>query len=511
MKRSIIITGLMLLSYVLTAQYAEDALRYSQNFYQGSARNMAVGGSMGALGGDISVLSTNPGSIAIFRNSEISITPSYTHRNVTSLYNGMQQEENKGIFALNNLGYINAKRIGRGGKGWKYYQLAIGMNRLNNYNTSYYMQGANQNSSRIDTYYDDAIDFLYDGGSLDQLLAHDPYYVGPAWETYLLDTLSFEGETYLVSPVPVGGILQTQRIDSRGSTNEWFVSGGANFNDILYIGATLGLPYARYFRESFYSETDVADTIPQFDDWSVTEYLSTTGMGVNFKIGVIVRPIDWLRIGAAYHTPTYYWGLTDNWNTYTTSNVYGLSIDEWVNSDYTSIFGEYRYKLTTPMRFIGDLGFVFKERGFVSAEYEYANYGTAKFKAADYSFSSENNNIKTYFTSTHNFRAGTEWRFSNISIRGGYSFYASPYKTNQFDPEEYNPFGLGSRQSYSGGLGYRGDGFVIDFAYVYSKMSEDYYMYIYSDPNTGEDISPKVENQLAESSFILTFRYFFGK
>ncbi len=65
-----------------------------------------------------------------------------------------------------------------------------------------------------------------------------------------------------------------------------------------------------------------------------------------------------------------------------------------------------------------------------------------------------------------------------------------------------------ARQSYSGGLGYRGNSFSIDFAYVYSKMNEDYYMYIYSDPNTGNDISPKVTNELAESSFILSFKYY---
>ena len=71
MKRSIIITGLLFLTYILTAQYAEDALRFSQIYYQGTARSMAVGGAFGALGGDLSVLSTNPGGIADFRNTKL--------------------------------------------------------------------------------------------------------------------------------------------------------------------------------------------------------------------------------------------------------------------------------------------------------------------------------------------------------------------------------------------------------------------------------------------------------
>lgn len=30
------------------------------------------------------------------------------------------------------------------------------------------------------------------------------------------------------------------------------------------------------------------------------------GNGVNFKMGVILRPIDNIRLGFAFHTPTYY-------------------------------------------------------------------------------------------------------------------------------------------------------------------------------------------------------------
>lgn len=500
MKRSIIIIGLLWLSYSLAAQYAEDALRFSQQYYQGSARFMAAGGAFGGLGGDFSVLSTNPGGIGIFRTSEAILTPSVTSRKVTSLYDfdGSLRDDNRTVFALNNFGYVNAKKLGRGGKGWKYFQYAIGMNRLNNYNTNIYMQGENQSSSRVDTYIDDAVDYLNDGGTYDNLIYHDPFYVGPAWETFLLDTVSDENYTYLISPVPAGGMLQTQRIETWGSTNEWFGSVGANFNDILYIGATLGFPYIRYYRNSYYVEKDVADS-ETFDNWSVSESLETKGMGINFKIGAIVRPLDWLRIGAAFHTPSYYWSLTDTWYTYTTSDVYAFSLDEWVISDYNSVIGEYDYKLTTPMRFIGDLAFVIKKNGFISAEYEYADYSQAKFKANDYDFASANADINTYYTSTHNLRAGAEWRVSSLSLRAGYAIYSSPYKNSIND---------GARQSYSGGLGYRGDSFSIDFAYVYSKMSEDYYMYIYSDPNTGDDISPKVTNELTESSFILSFKYY---
>ena len=33
-------------------------------------------------------------------------------------------------------------------------------------------------------------------------------------------------------------------------------------------------------------------------------YLNMTGTGVNFKMGLIVKPINELRLGVAFHTPT---------------------------------------------------------------------------------------------------------------------------------------------------------------------------------------------------------------
>ena len=44
---------LILLSTKLLAQVPEDAVRYSWYPHNGTARNMAIGGVMGSLGGDL--------------------------------------------------------------------------------------------------------------------------------------------------------------------------------------------------------------------------------------------------------------------------------------------------------------------------------------------------------------------------------------------------------------------------------------------------------------------------
>jgi len=249
------------------------------------------------------------------------------------------------------------------------------------------------------------------------------------------------------------------------------------------------MPYIRYFRETFYSETDVADTIPYFNSWSTSENLETKGFGINFKLGVIVRPIDWVRIGIAFHTPTWYWTMRDTWNVTMTSDL------DWFAGDTIMPVRTYDYKLNTPFRGIGSLAFVVKKIGFFSFEYEYVNYSQATLNSRNYGFATENTNIKNYYQSTNNFRAGTEWRISKISLRAGYAYYGSPYQDNLND---------GSRQSISGGIGYTAEQFALDFAYVHSTKNEDYYFY------STENIQPNaVSNAFVDQNFVLTFRYFY--
>ena len=65
----------------LFAQNVDDALRYSQVFYGGTARFMSMGGAFTALGGDLSSLSQNPAGIGVFRASEMSVTPQLNYIN----------------------------------------------------------------------------------------------------------------------------------------------------------------------------------------------------------------------------------------------------------------------------------------------------------------------------------------------------------------------------------------------------------------------------------------------
>ena len=479
MKRLGIVVGLFLLSFMVNAQYADDALRFSQVYYQGTARSMALAGSMGAIGADFLSASTNPAGMGLYRSGVYSISPEVSTTMASSVYNGDLSNDSRTIFDLSNLGYVIVKPLSA--NGWKFFQFGFGMNRLNNFNSSVNMQGKNTLDSKLDVYRE-----LANGVYYDEIEGYDPYELYPAWYLYLIDTISGTVDQY-TSPVNFGGVLQQQYIKSKGSTNEWIFSFSGNYNDKLYIGATIGLPYTRYFRESSYSEFDIADTIPYFKNWSVTENLTTTGWGINLKLGMIFKPTEWLRLGGAFHPPTYYWSMSDKWYTNTTADLVGFD-------SYESILGTFDYDMTTPLRAIGSLGFIFGQNAFVTLDYEYTDYSKSKFSSKGYCYNEVNADISSVFQQTHNFRGGIEYRYSNLSFRGGYALYGSPYANNLND---------GKRQLFSAGIGYRNNDLALDFAYVYSTKNENYYLYTSDNYQTNP-----ASNEFKSQQFMVSLRYF---
>ena len=100
MKRLGIVVGLFLLSFMVNAQYADDALRFSQVYYQGTARSMALAGSMGAIGADFLSASTNPAGMGLYRSGVYSISPEVSTTMASSVYNGDLSNDSRTIFDL---------------------------------------------------------------------------------------------------------------------------------------------------------------------------------------------------------------------------------------------------------------------------------------------------------------------------------------------------------------------------------------------------------------------------
>src|SRR5450756_860953 len=108
MKRiSLLIFAALSMFAGVKAQNEEDALRYSQLFYGGTARFMSMGGAFTALGGDLSGISLNPAGTGVFRSSEFSLTPQLFYNNTSSLWNSSQSKDFSYVFNLGQIGIVS--------------------------------------------------------------------------------------------------------------------------------------------------------------------------------------------------------------------------------------------------------------------------------------------------------------------------------------------------------------------------------------------------------------------
>ena len=489
--------GGVFLSNLAIAQNEVDALRYSQlNFGGTTARSAAMAGSFGALGADFSTLSINPAGIGIYRKSEISITPSFFNQSTTSNLNGTSLQDSKPNFSFGNVGIVLAHYNADAQNGWKGFSFGFGYNRTNDFNNRIEMQGKNSNSSLMDVYLSDAV---ASGGVYQN---YYPYGTQLAWNSYLLDSVGGN----LVHVLPNHGETQTKSVETSGSMGETVFSFGGNYDDKLYLGGTIGSPHIHYTESSKYTESLGSDTsVYGFKSFSLNENLTTTGKGINFKFGMIYKPVDWIRIGGAFHSPSYF-SMHDDYNSsltayFTNKNSVGAPstiTSNPLDANGNSLgAGTFDYSLTTPMRAIGSLGFVINKMGMVNIDYEYVDYASTRLHSTSYDFLNENQAISNKYTSTGNLRVGTEWRvLKPMSVRAGIAYYGSPYKQSVGND--------GSSMSYTAGIGFRENNFFIDFAYVFTQTKENYYFY---DPSIAS-VDPSM-NTLKSSRVMMTIGFKF--
>ena len=282
------------------AQNEVDALRYSQLEFSGTARYNSMGGAFGALGGDFTTLSTNPAGIGVYRRSELSLTTGFNSNAYSSTYLGTQSDASRGNVNIGNIGWIsnyNSEKT----TGWVSGSFGIGYNRLADFNSNVRIVGTNEESSLLDVYRNRVQGVNW--GDVDTGGFYD-FGASLAWQTVLIDT--FLGETNYITQIPFYGQQQIIDQETSGRVGETVIAFGGNYENRLYLGGTFGISSVRYNRESTFEEVlPAGDTSTFLNDFTFRENLNTRGNGYTLKIGAIYRLTDYLRLGAAVHSPTW--------------------------------------------------------------------------------------------------------------------------------------------------------------------------------------------------------------
>ncbi len=447
MKKGIIIAGLVLSVIQIHGQRLTDAVSFTDEMYGGTARSVSMGSSVGAFGGDFSSLSVNPAGVGVYRSNEFVFTTGFFNNNTKSNFFGNVTSDKKYNFNVNNIGYVGSVATGLR-SGVTHVNLAIGYNRSDNLHSNYYIGGINPQTSFADFLADEA----YNQNAGPDYL--DAFFARPAYDAYVLELDSFNLDQNIYFPYVWGydhsgnrpsytpGIDQIFTINTEGRQGEFVFSGGINISNIVYWGATIGIK--RYVFEDIY-KVDELDVDFTGNNYDFTEQRYLTGAGYTFKTGLIVRPLPFIRVGAALHIPTFY-RYTEEYSTF---------VNNYMNGAYArSSVGVYDYRIITPFKLIGSAGVQFGKIGLLSVEYETQDYSSIDYRdGSGAKLTDPNNQITSSLGRVHNIRVGSEVRVDMFSFRVGGAYYTSPYTENTFNLDNDTKmltagFGIGSKNVY---------------------------------------------------------------
>lgn len=473
-------------SLVGFAQVPEDALRMSWTTPSGTARNQALGGAMGSLGGDITSNFINPAGIGMYRTSEVVLSPGFNFFNTNGTFRGTKSSQNNSNVFFGTSGFVLSIPSNPRNRNRSSSTFSIAINRSADFNQKIGYRGQNDFSSFSEAY---ASEVANSGLDLEDAMNSNsisfPARMG--LYTYLVDTLTTPGFGTEVVASPLRYALQNDTafllnqqnyIESKGGVTEVAITFAGSSKEKLFWGFSLGVPIMNYERQSTLTETDASDNANNyFKEARLRERFSSKGVGLNLKMGLIFRPVQAVRLGAAIHTPTLY-GLREtydaelyadleNYNAPTTVDLRTL------NDGFTP---EYRYDLTSPWKFMVSGSYIFgevadtkKQLGFITADVEYVTHSSSRFRDSEFDgsssnyFSSVNNVIRDIYKGAVNVKLGGELKFNTLMARAGFSYYSNPYRDEALD---------GKRMFVSGGVGYRNKGYFIDLAYVH-RISKD--------------------------------------
>jgi long-subunit fatty acid transport protein len=476
-----LLAGILILVQAGTAiaQDFEDAHRFSDMKLEGSARFTGMGGAFGAIGADLTSIHINPAGMARYTKNDFGITLGNNSWRTDATFKGTGTSDVRNNFAMPSLGLVfTGPTDEKSPSLWKSAQFGVTFNRTNNFNQNTYINGIHENS----------LSYYFAGQAAgthpDDLGIYHPFGAYLAYQTYVIDPTDSLGTSYTSQAVYGDGFEHQKTINRRGSMYETAISFSGNYDDKFYLGASLVFPGLRFEEMAAHREI-MQDENLSLKEFTYFENLTIRGSGFGARIGAILLPTEFLRLGLSYQTPFTY-NMRDNWSASMKSEF------DTVAWTMESLPGTYNYRLRTPGRVTASAALVLNRRGMISVDYEFSDYSRAKFLRNNldlnaYNFNQENQNITRFLRPVNNLRIGGELRVTQeLYLRGGFGLTTPGFSEDIV--ERYTP-----RYTYSGGIGYRNKDFYADLGYSLMQWFDDYYMY---DPTLLPNATTAIDNKL---------------
>ncbi len=493
---------LLVATGVRAQSFIDNALDFSRTNPGGSARIQGIGGAQVALGGDFSSALSNPAGLGMYNRSEFTITPALNFNSTESTYNGNQESDSGTKFTLPGLSYVSHSP--KNNNGFMGGSFGITMTRTNDFNNSFRYGGNDNVSSIVDFFLQQATGIPSNNLNFDLP-------TGLAYNNYLIDDSTFwggsQGQYFSViglydDPNDIRSLYREGTVKTNGAQYQWSFAYGANFNDKIFVGATVGIATLRYKFSALYRESDFFFELdPDFNPLNYLELEETIdiqGTGVNLTLGLIYRPLDYLQLGISYVTPTSYQStdsytarVNTQWNNFNYLGT-GTILSAITDESQQPLIAE--YNLRTPMRLNLGAAFFIGSSGFISGDVEFVNYSQARYQSdiSGISFDQENQVISQLYENTVNFRIGGEYRLNAFRFRGGYQVLSNPYNQSININRSIN--------TLSAGAGYRARRFFTDITWLNTQRDSSYAPYVFDD-----NLGPVTSIRNMRNTLMLTF------
>ncbi len=497
---------------ILRAQGYEDALRFNQNDLMGTARSQAMGGAFGSLGADLTAMSINPAGMAFYRATEFGLSLGVNVINTESNYWGNKAEDDvvRVPFSQIGIGFNNSFQREEG-NGLLSHTFYIGYNRVADYSNKQYYRDPMAYNSLLDYFCTDEQKYASMTGSLaydaelifDAETADGGSYSYNVWEDITDDVFN----TGFRMDENENGLIDIRRkVKNTGSKGDIAFGYAANISNKVYFGGSISI--VTYSFEEKVNHIELFNGTPLYDDdplyFSYSTTLEQDATGIDFKLGMIYRPINQLRIGFSLASPIFY--TVDE--TYY-ADIYNPSI--YVRKSTPKY--DYSYKYRSPSRFVASISGVLGNVGLLSFDYERSNYKRSKYDEKDDDeydviestedvFGSVNDQMKhEILEAVNTFRVGGELSLLRpFYLRAGYRYSTPGVKDSYY---YYKP----KNYAISGGVGFRYNNFFADLTYVCSVKEGGQYVlpesdgYIYETTNIPAKFTQKSHNGVITIGF----------
>ncbi len=478
-KNFIYMAAALLIGVPAAAQETYENAKIITEDLNGTARYVGMGGATDALGSEISSIGSNPAAIGLFRHSKVEGTAGMvTQQNAADYSRGDATN-----LSFDQLGVVWSKRTGER----SFLNLAFNYHKSRNFDfilsADDNLKAASQNKL---TYMKHWNDLLFKS-NFDGNVMYDSPYV----------TCNQLDDIYMRNLLPAAGdgnyyYYESSKYDfdraHSGYVGEYDFNVSGNIDDRVYLGLTMGIHDVHYHHSGDYTEAfnPNPENITTMNVWDTRKI---KGTGVDLKLGVIVRPIEYapLLVGASIHTPTFYDLTTSNYTEVSDGNA-----TVWAEEPYD-------FKLYTPWKFGVNVGYTVGQFMALGASFDYADYGRTDTRVNDggsytyydyYESSSSddqmNDHTKATLKGVCTLKLGVEVKpIPEIALRAGYNYVSSMYDKDGYKDGTVNSYGtsFASATDYTNwnatnrftfGVGYKFGKANLDLAYQYSSTTGDF-------------------------------------